>query len=95
MRAKFANLNHCAVPFLSRAAANLCWYYYIYHYILLKNNCCAALSYDKERGLYFLAVVFAATIHVLYIYIYIHVMYNIEGTYLRSRINAYYLVTMK
>ena len=27
MRAKLANLNHCAVPFLSRAAANLCWYY--------------------------------------------------------------------
>ena len=28
MRAKLANLNDCAVPFLSRAAANLCWYYY-------------------------------------------------------------------
>ena len=28
MRAKIANLNHCAVLFLSRAAANLCWYYY-------------------------------------------------------------------
>ena len=27
MRAKLANLNHCAVPFLSRAADNLCWYY--------------------------------------------------------------------
>ena len=27
MRAKFANLNHCAVRFLSRAAANLCCYY--------------------------------------------------------------------
>ena len=23
-----ANLNHCAVDFLSRAAANLWWYYY-------------------------------------------------------------------
>ena len=28
MRAELANLNDCAVPFLSRAAANLCWYYY-------------------------------------------------------------------
>ena len=26
MRAKLANLNHGAVPFLSQAAANLCWY---------------------------------------------------------------------
>ena len=27
MRAILANLNHCAVPLLSRAAANFCWYY--------------------------------------------------------------------
>ena len=26
MRAELANLNYCAVPFLSRAAANLSWY---------------------------------------------------------------------
>ena len=26
MRAGLANLNHCAVPFLSRAAVNLSWY---------------------------------------------------------------------
>ena len=26
MRAELAYINHCAVPFLSRAAANLCWY---------------------------------------------------------------------
>ena len=26
MCAKLANLYHCAVPFLSRAAVNLCWY---------------------------------------------------------------------
>ena len=33
MRAELARLNHCAVPFLSRAAVNLCWYYYtIYKY---------------------------------------------------------------
>ena len=31
VRAKLANLNHCAVPFLSRAAANLCLCYYQYH----------------------------------------------------------------
>ena len=30
MRAKLANLNHCAVPFLSCAAVNLSWYYYTY-----------------------------------------------------------------
>ena len=30
MRAEIANLNNCAVPFSSRAAANLCWYYIIY-----------------------------------------------------------------
>ena len=29
MRADLASLNHCAVPFLSRAGANLCWYHYI------------------------------------------------------------------
>ena len=29
MRAELANLNVCAVPFLSRAAVNFCWYYYI------------------------------------------------------------------
>ena len=29
MRLGLANLNHCAVPFLSRAAAILCCYYYI------------------------------------------------------------------
>ena len=27
MRAELANLNHCAVLFLSRAAANFCWYH--------------------------------------------------------------------
>ena len=32
MRAELVNLNHCAVPFLSRAAANLCWYYYSIYY---------------------------------------------------------------
>ena len=27
MRAELASLNHCAVPFLSRAVVRLCWYY--------------------------------------------------------------------
>ena len=27
MRAELAGINHCAVSFLSRAAACLCWYY--------------------------------------------------------------------
>ena len=27
MRPELASLNHCAVPFLSRATVNLCWYY--------------------------------------------------------------------
>ena len=26
IRAELASLNHCAVPFLSRAAVNFCWY---------------------------------------------------------------------
>ena len=26
MRSELANLDHCAVPFLSRATVNLCWY---------------------------------------------------------------------
>ena len=33
MRAKLANLNHCAVPFLSRAGVNSCWYYYTSNFI--------------------------------------------------------------
>ena len=30
MRAELASLTPCAVPFLSRAAVNLCWYYITY-----------------------------------------------------------------
>ena len=33
MRAELANLNDCAVPFLSRAAVNLSWYDIISIYI--------------------------------------------------------------
>ena len=31
MRVELANLNDCAVPFLSHAAVSLCWYYYTMH----------------------------------------------------------------
>ena len=35
MRAELTNLNHCAVPFLSRAAVNLCWYYHTFVHLRL------------------------------------------------------------
>ena len=39
MRAKLANLNDCAVAFLNRAVANLCWYYiYIIYYIYFRES---------------------------------------------------------
>ena len=38
MRADLANLNHCAVLFLSRAAVNLSWH----HSIFIAQKCCAA-----------------------------------------------------
>ena len=40
MRAKLANLNHCAAPFLRRAVAKLCWYYTLYtiHITPIKQN---------------------------------------------------------
>ena len=34
MRAKLANLNHCAVPFLSRAAVKFIWYDSTMHLML-------------------------------------------------------------
>ena len=39
MRIELANLNHCAVLFLSRAAVNLNWYDSIYLYIYIYNFC--------------------------------------------------------
>ena len=33
MRAKLANLNDCAVPFLSRVDANLSWYNYTFYFM--------------------------------------------------------------
>ena len=38
MRTELANLNHCAVLFLSRAATNLSWYDSIYHIKMV--GCC-------------------------------------------------------
>ena len=44
MRAELANHNHCAVPFLSRAAVNLSWYdsskgNHIMHIVKLMDKC--------------------------------------------------------
>ena len=63
MPAELANLNHCAVLFLSRAATNLCWYYYtemlltpfckkLYytiHIIVLCNSVNGLAIFDWER----------------------------------------------
>ena len=38
MRAELANLNHCAVLFLSRAAVNLSWYDSILYVYVSTNN---------------------------------------------------------
>ena len=45
MRSKLANPNHCAVPFFSRATANLCWYYVQLTQVLI----CVLLSGLKIR----------------------------------------------
>ena len=37
MHSNLANLNHCAVPFLSRTAVNLCWRYYTI-YIMISDE---------------------------------------------------------
>ena len=45
MRAELGFLNHCAVPFLNRAAANLCCYYvYVYIYKLEAFSNCIYLD---------------------------------------------------
>ena len=78
MRAKLVSLNHCAVPFLSRATVNLSWYDSIYNcaqrldiaILLTKWKTTAAqnevaLSYHRVCGLYFLAVVFLTTKYLI------------------------------
>ena len=70
MRAELVCIIHCAEPFFKPRVVNLCWYF-------IRGICCGdiilptkttaarngvALSYHRVRGLYFLAVVFAATI---------------------------------
>ena len=47
MRAKLAILNHCAVPFLSRAAANMFCYYYIIYSVVLDNTVFDNTVFDK------------------------------------------------
>ena len=44
MRAKLADLNDGAVPFLSCAAFNLCWYYYTVY--TAHNDMCPVLHID-------------------------------------------------
>ena len=51
MRTELANLNHCAVPFLSRAAVNLSWYYYTMYVDCRSNNI-------NERNFLTLSVIF-------------------------------------
>ena len=34
MHAELASLNHCAVPYLSRAGVNFYWYYYSHNGVL-------------------------------------------------------------
>ena len=51
MRAELANRNHCAVPFLSRAAVNLCWYYYILCKMIMFMNFQLMECIDKVRTL--------------------------------------------
>ena len=52
MRAKLANLNNCAVLFLSRADANLCWYI-IFYYFSNQLDCLRELykTYDTNKTL--------------------------------------------
>ena len=45
MRAELANHNHCAVPFLSRAAVNLSWYDITFIVI----NSCILSSGNKDE----------------------------------------------
>ena len=69
MRAELANVNHCAVSFLSRATVNLSWYNIYNAECILLTKITAAqneavLSYHCVRGLYLMANVFAMTIIV-------------------------------
>ena len=57
MHAKLANLNECAVPFLSRAAVNLCWYHCTSLSLLSGNEelithieCCDSNCYGNDTN---------------------------------------------
>ena len=64
MRAELANLNNCAVSFLSRAASCAGTTILLTKTTAAQNE--VALSYHSVRGLYFLAVVFVRTVcHIL------------------------------
>ena len=69
LRGKLANLNHCAVPFLSRAAVNLYWYDYTF---LTKRTAAQnEITCRKVRRLHFVEFIFAATIVTLFIFYYL------------------------
>ena len=53
MSAELASLNHCAVPFLSRAVVNLCWYYYIKK-IRKCENCLPRITLYSDLSLWFI-----------------------------------------
>ena len=89
MRAELANLNPCAVPFLSRATVNLCWFCCIY--ISIKNGFKAILvvkvtvTQNKVTLRYhtvlgraaMFSVTFAAMFSVTFTAIIMYILYNI------------------
>ena len=46
MRAELADLNHCAVPFLSRAATNLYWFVIIYNVAYFRTIFCNCVYFS-------------------------------------------------
>ena len=76
MSANLANLNHCAVHFLSRAGANLCWYYYT------EFNLLARAVHDSYYVIYARAVhdsyyvIYARAVHDSYYVIYARAVYD-------------------
>ena len=73
MRAILPNLNDCAVPFLSRAAANLCWYSNIFYTIylavlsLFARNFLSSVNQSQIR----LTLIFVVDSKAIFIYDYI------------------------
>ena len=55
MRAELANLNHCAVPFLSRAVVNLCWYGVTY---ILYSSTFLVLDVIKGGTMFYICILY-------------------------------------